>query len=254
MAVVARKLYGRTMVEHIRELGLLKPKFCGAHSVWLTDRDIEVMAETGAGVSHNPISNLYLGSGIARVPELVRRGIAVGIGTDGPLCASNTSLFEVMKLAAVIHRIREADGSRWISARDAFRMATIEGARALGLDQEIGSIEVGKKADLVLLNANTPNFVPLNDPVVQLVYGETGSSVNTVIAHGRVVLDDGRPTRFDSATVLAEADELGPILRKRAKSSLAQVSTLEPYLKEAYLALVKDFEAEVSSAKSHDNP
>lgn len=165
-AGVARRLYGRTMVEHIWKLGLLKPKFSGAHSVWFTTRDIELLAEADATVIHTPLSNLYLGSGIARVPELIRQGISVGIGSDGPNCGSSTSLFEVMKLAAVIHRIHEVDGRRWISARDAFRMATIGGAKALGLDEGIGSLEVGKKADLVLLNANTPNFIPLNDPVV----------------------------------------------------------------------------------------
>lgn len=240
---VARRLYDRTMVEHIWKLGLLKPGFCGAHSVWLADGDIDLMAEARAGVCHNPLSNLYLGSGIARVPEMLRRGIAVGIGSDGPNCGSSASLFEVMKFAAVIHRVREDDGGQWISARDAFRMATIGGAQALGLDHEIGSLEVGKKADVVLLDADAPSLVPLNDPVRQLVYGETGSAVETVMVNGEVVFDGGKPTRFDSAAVLAEAAELGSSLREHAEPGLAQASTLEPYLKEAYLGLIREFEA-----------
>jgi 5-methylthioadenosine/S-adenosylhomocysteine deaminase len=249
---VARRLYGRTMVEYIWKLGLLKPGFCGAHSVWLTDGDIELLAEARAGVCHNPLSNLYLGSGIARVPELLRRGVAVGIGSDGPNCGSSTSLFEVIKLAAVVHRIREDDGRQWISARDAFRMATIGGAQALGLDHEIGSLEVGKKADIVLLNADAPNFVPLNNPVMQLVYGETGSAVETVVVNGEVVFNAGKPTRFDSAAVLAEAAELGSSLREQAEPGLAEASTLEPYLKEAYLALIREFDASISTSKSHN--
>ena len=97
------------MVEHIAALGLLSERFSGAHAVWLADRDLDLMAERGAAISHNPLSNLYLGSGIARVPELLRRGVAVGIGSDGPNCGSTTSLFEVMKLAALVHRLGEPD-------------------------------------------------------------------------------------------------------------------------------------------------
>ena len=147
-------------------------------------------------------------------------------------------LFEVMKLAACVHRVGETDGERWVSARDAFRMATIGGARALGLDHEIGSIEAGKKADLVLIDAAAPHFVPLNDPVMQLVYGESGGAVATVLVGGEVVLEDGRPTRFDAGAVLAEARTLGTHLRDRARSGLERAKSLQPYLKAAYLALL----------------
>jgi cytosine/adenosine deaminase-related metal-dependent hydrolase len=241
-AVVARRLYGRTMVDHLRALGLLGARLSCAHAVYLTDGDIDLLAEAGVGVSHNPLSNLYFGSGVARVPEMLRRGIAVGIGSDGPSCGSSTPLFEVMKLAAVVHRVGEADGERWVSVRDAFRMATIGGARALGLDQEIGSIEVGKKGDLVLLDAEAPNFVPLNDPVAQLVYWETGRAVDTVLVNGEVVLEGGRPTRFDAGALLAEARELGPLLRERSRPGLDQARCLEPYLRGAYRELLRDFD------------
>jgi 5-methylthioadenosine/S-adenosylhomocysteine deaminase len=240
-AAVARRVYGQTMVEHIWKLGLLRRGFCGAHAVWLTDRDLDLIAEANAGVSHNPLSNLYLGSGIARVPELLQRGVAVGIGSDGVNCGSSASLFEVMKLAAVLHRIREEEGNRWVSAEDAFRMATIGGARALGLDHEIGSIEVGKKADIVLLNGEAPSFVPLNDPVMQLVYGETGSSVKRVLVNGKEVIAEDRPTEFDLEAILTEANELGSRLRERAKIGLTQASVLKPYLQKVYLSLMQEF-------------
>jgi cytosine/adenosine deaminase-related metal-dependent hydrolase len=223
-------------------LGLLRQGFCGAHAVWLTNKDIELLSEAHAGISHNPVSNLYLGSGVARIPDLLRSGVAIGIGTDGPNCCSNTSLFEVMKLASILHRVYEVNSEQWISALDAFRMATIGGARALGLDKEIGSIEVGKKADMVLLKADTPNFIPLNDPVMQIVYGETGSNVETVIVDGEVVFSDGESTRFDSSAVLAEAKELGSMLRERSRSGLANAYALKPYLQEAYLALTREFD------------
>lgn len=243
-AAVARRLWGRTMVEHIHALGLLRPGFSGAHAVWLTDRDLDLLAESGAGVSHNPLSNLYLGSGVARVPDMLARGVAVGIGSDGPNCGSTTSLVEVMKLAAIVHRLGEPDGRRWVSAADAFRMATLGGARVLGLEREIGSLEAGKRADLVLLDARAPSLVPLNDPVMQLVYGETGSAVRTVIVNGRIVVDEGRVLGLDLDALLGEAAERGRRLAERIRPALSRASSLEPYLRDAYLALVRDFEAQ----------
>ncbi|PYM11298.1 MAG: hypothetical protein DMD81_27305 [Candidatus Rokuibacteriota bacterium] len=207
-AVVARRMYGTTMVEHVATLGLLDARFSGAHAVWLSDREIDLMAAAGAAVSHNPLSNLYLGSGIARVPELLRRGVTVGIGSDGPNCGSTGPLFEIMKL---------------------------------GLGQDVGSIEVGKKADLVLVDAGTPAFVPLNDAVWQLVYGESGRAVTTVIVNGDVVLERGRPVHFDLDALFEEAAAIGQRLAERARAGLTRMARLEPYLQDAYLALLEEF-------------
>jgi 5-methylthioadenosine/S-adenosylhomocysteine deaminase len=240
-AAAARRLYGRSMVEHLKTIGLLRPGFLGAHSVWLSDADLDLMAEAGAAVCHNPLSNLYLGSGIARVPELLRRGVAVGIGSDGPNCGSTTSLFEIMKLAAVVHRPGEPDAQRWLGPDDAFRMATLGGARALGLDHDIGSIEAGKKADLVLLDARAPALVPLNDPVAQLVYGESGSAVTTVLVGGEVVVERGHPTRFDPADLVAEASEIGARIAEQARPGLARAAELTPHVHETYQALLRAF-------------
>ncbi|HYB40598.1 MAG TPA: amidohydrolase [Candidatus Methylomirabilis sp.] len=241
-AAAARRLYGTSMVEHIAALGLLSERFSAAHAVWLSDRDLDLLADSGAAISHNPLSNLYLGSGIARVPELLRRGVPVGIGSDGPNCGSTASLFEVMKLAALVHRLREPAAARWVSPDQAFRMATIGGARALNLEREIGSIEEGKKADLVLLDAGAPELVPLNDPIWQLVYGESGSAVTTVIVDGEVVLENGRPTRLDTALLRREAEEVGRGLAEHGRTALARISPLEPYLNEAYRALLREFD------------
>jgi len=122
-------------------------------------------------------------------------------------------------------------------------MATIGGARALGLDAEIGSIEPGKRADLVMLDARAPAFVPLNDPVWQLVYGESGTSVERVIVDGAVVFEHGRPTRFDADAVVAEAEELGRHLAARVRPALTRMAPLEPYLTAAYRALLDEFDA-----------
>jgi cytosine/adenosine deaminase-related metal-dependent hydrolase len=121
-------------------------------------------------------------------------------------------------------------------------MATLGGARAIGMAREIGSIEAGKKADLVLLDAGAPAFVPLNDAVMQLVYGETGGAVRTVLVNGEIVVDEGRPTRLDVAALVAEAAERGARLASGIRPALARVSRLEPYLREAYLSLIDAFE------------
>jgi guanine deaminase len=240
-AVAGRRIYGRTLVEELKVVGLLTRRLSCAHAVWLTDGDLDLMAEAGAGVSHNPLSNLYLGSGIARVPAMLRRGLAVGLGSDGPNCGASGPMFEIMKLAACVHRLGEPDGDAWVSPAEAFRMATMGGARALGLDGEVGSIEAGKKADLVLLDADAPAYVPLNDPVWQVVYGETGQAVHTVLVNGEVVLEAGRPTRFDPLPLLAEARALGPRLRERALPALARGREVHPHLKDAHLALIAEF-------------
>jgi len=148
-----------------------------------------------------------------------------------------------MKLAAVVHRLDEPEGHRWPSAEDAFRMATLGGARALGLEHEVGSIEVGKKADFVLLDAESPSFVPLNDPVMQLVFGETGSAVHTVVVNGEIVVESGRPTKVDMRDVIAEAAERGQRLVERVRAPLSRAAIFEPYLRETYLALLREFES-----------
>ncbi|HXJ83621.1 MAG TPA: amidohydrolase [Candidatus Methylomirabilis sp.] len=242
-AVAARRLYGHTMVEHAAALGLLSERFSAAHAVWLGDRDLDLLAEHRCAISHNPLSNLYLGSGIARVPELLRRGVAVGIGSDGPNCGSSASLFEIMKLATVVHRLGERDGRQWIAPREAFRMATIGGARALGLHAEIGSIEAGKRADLVMLDAKAPEFAPLNDPLWQIVYGQSGTAVDRVFVDGAVVFEHGRPTRFDARAIAVEAAERGSQLTARARPALARMERFEPYLTATYRALLDEFDA-----------
>lgn len=246
--IAAHRLYGTTMVEHLHSLGLLRRGFSGAHAVWLADADLDRLAEAQVGVSHNPMSNLYLGNGIARIPELLRRGVAVGIGSDGPNCGSNTSLFEVMKLAAIVHRSHEVDAREWISVREAFRMATIGGAQVLGLAQDIGSLEVGKKADVVLLNADAPQYVPCNDPVSQMVYGETGSAVETVIVNGDIVFESGHPTRFDATSLLAEVRELGEHARRQAEAGMAALAPLEPFMWQAYFNLIQEGETPNAAA------
>ncbi len=194
--------YGVSPPRRFEELGYLEVSFLAAHCVHLSDEDIALLDRPNVGIAHNPGSNLKLGSGRARIPELTaRHGLAVGLGTDST--GSNDSL-DVLKeayLAAVIHDW--PIGSR--PSRTVLEMATREGARALGLDHEIGTVEVGKKADLIILNLESARLTPLHDLERALVYAGRASDVETVIVDGQIVLEGGRLTTVDESLVLREA-------------------------------------------------
>lgn len=196
-----QEAFGMSPPRRFEELGYLEVPFLAAHCVHLSDDDIKLLDRPNVGIAHNPGSNLKLGSGTARIPELTSlQGLAVGLGTDST--GSNDSL-DVLKeayLAAVVHAW--PIGSH--PSRTVLAMATREGARALGLVQDIGTVEVGKKADLIILNLDRARMTPLHDYERTLVYAGRSSDVETVIVDGRVVLDDGQLTAVDEALVLRE--------------------------------------------------
>jgi len=235
-AYSARVRYGMRATEKLRELGLLGPRTLLAHCVWLDDRELDVLAETGSAVAHNPVSNLKLGAGIAPVLKMRDRGITVALGTDGSASNDNQNMFYPLRLAAIVHRAVDPDFDRWPGAADVLRMATVEGARAAGFGDAVGRIAPGCKADLVILDLKQSYYHPRNDLVRQLVYCEVGSSVRTVLVDGRVVVEDGRVTTVDEAALLAEADEVGRRIAAEMQVSLAEVRRLEPYVRRAYLA------------------
>ena len=201
-AVAGLRTYGKTLTNHIDDLGLLGPSFTAAHGNWLDADDIARLADRGAWVAHNPGSNLRLGTGIAPVRALLDAGVGVGVGSDGSVSADSQNLFEAMRLAAFVSRPIEPDPHDWVSAEEAFRMATLGGAEALGL--AIGRIAPGFKADLVFLDLGNVNYVPLNDPLNQVVYCEDSSAVAEVMIGGRWVLRDGRFTTFDYDRLVAD--------------------------------------------------
>ena len=172
------------------------------------------MAERDVKVLHCPGSNLKLGSGLAPVVEMRAKGISVSLGADGAACNNHLDMFEEMRLAAVLQSVRHLPGA--LTARDAVTMATREGARALGLENEIGSIEVGKKADLILIDRHQPNLALTTDPYSAIVYAARGTDVQTTIVDGHILVDDFRPTRWDSAQIAATAREQASALAARA--------------------------------------
>jgi len=202
----AKKNFGLTPFGFIEKVGLAGPDSLFAHMVWLDDRDVKRVARSGSNVAHCPSSNLKLASGIPKVPEMLEAGTNVGLGCDGAPCNNTYDMIREMKLAAVIQKARLLD-PRSMPASTVLNMATMNGARAMGMQSEIGSIEVGKKADLVLIDLKKPHLVPYTDVVSDVVYSAMGSDVDTVLVDGRVLLEGGKPTTLDEERILDEAQK-----------------------------------------------
>ena len=232
--IAAIRRWGKTAVARLAELGLLGPGFVGAHAVWLTDDDIRYLGDAGAAISHNPASNLRLGSGIAAVREMLDRGVTVALGCDGSMSSDNQNLFEAMRMAGLVGNVRfPHHTARWLEKADVWRMATLNGARALGLDQEIGALEPGHQADLALLRANSTYLAPRNDILGSLVYVETGASVDTVVVGGRVLVRAGRVLTVDEDKLRDRAQAAADALRARNEPRFALAASLAPYLADA---------------------
>ncbi|HEY7516978.1 MAG TPA: amidohydrolase [Methylomirabilota bacterium] len=237
-AIESQRRWGKTIVERLAEHGLLGAGFVGAHAIWLTGDDIRRLADAGAAVAHNPGSNLRLGCGIAPVREMLDAGLAVGLGTDGSVCADNQNLFEALRIASVISTIRFPHATdRWLDARTVWRLATTGSARVLGA-ADLGAIAPGRKADLVLLRADSVFLQPLADPLNALVYAETGAGVETVLVDGRTVLEHGRVTTLDEGRIYARAQEAAERQRARSGEAWELARRLAPYVGAACRAAV----------------
>jgi 5-methylthioadenosine/S-adenosylhomocysteine deaminase len=226
--------YGKSLVEHMDALRILNPLTVLVHAVWVNERDIELIARSGAAVVHNPGSNLKLGSGIAPVRRFLDSGIPVGLGTDNNNANDSANLFEAMKLAALIHKVGGADFEQWVGARDAFKMATLGGALCAGLHDQIGSLRPGMQADLVLLDLDSLPLFPANNLLNQLVFAEHGESIQQVMVAGKVVFDQGHITMLDERKILGEIQEEAQGILERISRTSAAGRRLEPYLRAVY--------------------
>ncbi|MBS7640307.1 MAG: amidohydrolase [Candidatus Bathyarchaeia archaeon] len=216
-----RRIYGKSEVELLDEVGLLRPNLVAAHCIHLSNHDVSLMAKKGVKVVYNPISNMKLSSGIPRVKDLLDAGLTVGLGTDGPASNNCLDMFETMKVAALLQKALYRD-PRVLPAKKVVEMATIDGARVLGLDHFIGSIEVGKRADIILIDVNKPHLTPLHDIYAALVYSARGSDVDTVIIDGKVVMRGRLIETVDEHEVMRKATETSQSLlsRKSLRGSL----------------------------------
>jgi len=200
----AKQNFGLTPFEFIEKAGLAGPQSLFAHMVWLTDEDVRRVAKTKANVAHCPSSNLKLASGIPKVPELLRAGANVGLGCDGAPCNNSYDMIREMKLAALIQKGRLLN-PLVMPAATVLEMATVRGARAMGMESELGSIEVGKKADLVFIDLKKPHLTPYRDVASNILYSAMGSDVDTVMVNGRLLLRHGRALTLDEDRILGEA-------------------------------------------------
>jgi 5-methylthioadenosine/S-adenosylhomocysteine deaminase len=207
--------YGRTDTAMLSDIGFLGPDVLAVHCVHCSPEDIALLKKHDAKVSHNPCSNMYLASGCAPIPEMLRAGVTVGLASDGPASSNNHSLFQAMKFAALQQKGAHQN-AEIITAEKVLELATIDGARAVGLEAEIGSIEVGKKADIVAVDYDNPWMTPIHHPVSALVYSALGHEVVTVLIDGKIVLRDGAITTVDEQAVRRTAQSHAGALTVRA--------------------------------------
>jgi len=202
-----QKKFGKDAVVFLKDIGYLNDRFLALHCVCLTAEDIRLFADYGVKVSHNPASNMKLASGVAPVPDMLNAGITVGLGTDG--CASNNNLdmIKEMSTAAKLHKVTRLDPTV-MNAQTVVRMATIEGAGALGMDKVTGSLEVGKKADIIIIGLNKPHLTPLYSEYSHLVYAASGADIDTVIINGKVVMENRSLLTIDETEVMQKVREI----------------------------------------------
>lgn len=202
----AKENFGLTPFGFIEKVSLAGPRSLFAHMVWLSDGDVGKVGKTKSNVAHCPSSNLKLASGIPKVPELLRAGANLGLGCDGAPCNNSHDMIREMKLAAVIQKGRLLDPLT-MPAATVLEMATLGGARAMGMESDVGSIEVGKRADLVLIDLKKPHLVPYRDIVSNLVYSAMGSDVDSVMVDGKLLLRRGRALTLDEEKIMGEAQK-----------------------------------------------
>lgn len=220
---IVKQLFGDRPVHKFNDWGILKPGSVLAHCVWLDDDEIAVLQQTGTGIAHCPISNMKLASGAAPLDKFMQADITIGLGSDGAICNNSLSMFECMKYASLLQKVTRLDATA-VSAEQALRMATIEGAKLLGLDTNIGSLEVGKQADLIAIDCWQPHLLPVaraegHDPVLwNLVFAARASDVKHVWVQGQQLIENGLSTRVDEAALMTEVHNHTMNFLQRRKS------------------------------------
>lgn len=233
--VTGHEFYGKSMVAHMAEIGFIKPDTTLIHGVWLSKRDIRLIADLGATVQYNPWSNAIIGAGIAPVRACLDAGINVSMGTDGVGLPFGVNMLNAMGVGAVLPNLSSPDMKQWLTAAEILRASTEGGATALGMGNEIGRIAVGMKADLVGYRLDSTTFTPLNDPVRQIVYAERGSNLNLVVVDGQIVMRDGRLTTIDETAILREAQAAHAELIDQLTSSQVDTAPFKHAIEAVYL-------------------
>ena len=227
-ALTGLKTYGRTQTAHLDRLGLIGPDFTMAHGVWLDDDDMRLLGERGASVAHNPGSNMRLGSGLADMRQMLARGVNVGIGTDGSSSSDNQNMYEAMRLASFVSKVRGPDWQQWVTTDEVLHAATEGSARALGLGGQVGRIAPGYKADVVFLDTRHITMIPLIDAANSLVHAEDGGAVESVMVGGCLVVANRRLLHVDLDRLASEAENAVDRLQRMNQAQHALYQALEP--------------------------
>ncbi|MFQ5683149.1 MAG: amidohydrolase family protein [Candidatus Binatia bacterium] len=233
--VMGPKLYGTSLLKHLDSMGALAPFVSLAHSIWIEPEDIDLFAKSGATPVHNPASNLRLGSGIAPVPQMLSSRVHVALGTDGAASNDGQNMFDAIRLATLLHNPTLHDYRMWVTPAQALRMATREGARAFGLAN--GVLAPGRLADVVLLRRDTLAFTPLNNVVNQIALCENGSSVDTVLVDGEIMVEKGYLTRKREEEIVELTRQSQERLRPGFQREMEATREVEPTLAEMYFRI-----------------
>ena len=232
--VLGEHLFGKSLVRYVRDQGVLTKRALVIHAIWVDESDMDILAESGCSVAHNPLCNLKLGSGIMPFRALTDRGINICLGSDEMCSDDSVNMWNVAKLGGLVHKITDPDYGRWPTATEILSCATTNGARAMGLENSVGSITVGQQADLILVDLDAFPFTPLNDLRRQLVFCESGTSVRLTMVAGKIVAANGRLTTIGEDDLRAEIRESWQIYRKQYQQVDYWARTLEPIYRKMY--------------------
>lgn len=225
---------GGGVIKHLDQAGILDDRLTVAHAIWLDDWEMDLLKERGVSIVHNPASNMILGSGKAPIFDYLQKGFSVGLGTDASNCGTTHSLFETMKLAAMMPRIGERNPGRWPDASHVFEMSNVHGARVIGNENRKGKIQEGFDADLVFLNKNTTTWSNTHDAISQLVFHENGSSVDSVMIRGEWVLKNREITTFDECRVIERVQERAETLRENSEEAVGFADRIRVHVEKFY--------------------
>jgi 5-methylthioadenosine/S-adenosylhomocysteine deaminase len=209
---VAREQYQMTPTAALESIGVLGPTTIGAHGVWVNDADIAILKQTGTGVAHNPESNMKLASGAAPITKYLAAGVKLGLGTDGAASNNDLDMFEAMRQASFLAKLSTHDPTA-VKAQDALDMATVGGARVIGMEKQLGSLEAGKRADLITVSMRSARQTPMYDPVSHLVYVTRGTDVQNTIVNGKILMRDRQLKTLDRDAIIADANRLAVRVR-----------------------------------------
>ncbi len=206
--------HGKSPIQYLDQAGILDQNTLLVHCIWVDDEDIDIIARRKAKVSHDPESNMKLAAGIAPVQKFLNAGISVGLGTDSCASNNNLDLFGTMDICAKLHKVCSQDPTA-MDAKTVLQMATIGGARTIGLDKQIGSLKIGKQADLIIIDTHRPHLTPMYNPASHLVYAASGNDVKTSIIGGRVVMEDGKLVSLNLEDILEQTAAIGESIQKQ---------------------------------------